>query len=270
VSGTTSTSFLVTNGDGYHLQMGRWSQRLAPLFVEFAGVDQGRRVLDVGCGTGILSVCLASNPSIGNISGVDVSAIYIEHANKNKTSSRLHFQIGDACNLGFPDAWFDHSLSLLALQFTADVNRAVGEMRRVTQSGGTVAAATWDTRGGFVAFRMVMDAAAMLGQHGKDQRALAYTRPLSRPGELAQAWRDAGLINVSQDMRTIRMDFTTFSDFWISAEGGEGPIAAFVRSLDPAAHANLRDAVRLAYLDGEADGPRSYAATAWVARGEVP
>jgi ubiquinone/menaquinone biosynthesis C-methylase UbiE len=270
VNGTNSASFLVTNGDGYHLQMGRWSQRLAPPFVEFAGVDQGRRVLDVGCGTGNLSFCLAGNSRIGDICGVDVSAIYIDHANKNKTSARLHFETGEACNLGFPDAWFDHSLSLLALQFTADVDRAVSEMRRVTQSGGTVAAATWDTRGGFVAFRMVMDAAAMLGQHGKDQRAIAYTRPLSRPGELAQAWRDAGLINVSQDMRTIRMDFATFSDFWISAEGGEGPIAAFVRSLDQAAHAKLRDAVRLAYLDGEADGPRSYAATAWVAKGQVP
>lgn len=270
MNGTKSTSFLVTNGDGYHLQMGRWSQRLAPLFVEFAGVNRGQRVLDVGCGTGNLSFCLAGNPCIGEISGVDVSAIYIDHANNNNTSSRLRFETGDACNLSFPDAWFDHSLSLLALQFVPDVDRAVSEMRRVTQPGGTVAAATWDTRGGFVAFRMTMDAAAMLGQHGNDQRALAYTRPLSRPGELAQAWRDAGFINVSQDMRTIRMDFTTFSDFWASAEGGEGPIAAFVRSLDRAAHAKLRDAVRLAYLDGEIDGPRSYAATAWVARGEVP
>ena len=34
--------------------------------------------------------------------------------------------------------------------------------------------------------------------------------------------------------------------------------------------AKLRDAVELAYLDGEADGPRSYAATAWVVKGNVP
>jgi hypothetical protein len=32
----------------------------------------------------------------------------------------------------------------------------------------------------------------------------------------------------------------------------------------------LREAVQLAYLDGEIDGPRSYAATAWVVKGTVP
>ena len=61
-----------------------------------------------------------------------------------------------------------------------------------------------------------------------------------------------------------------FADFWTPAEGGDGPVAEFVGSLDQAASSRLRDAVRSAYLDGEADGPRSYAATAWVVKGEVP
>ena len=52
--------------------------------------------------------------------------------------------------------------------------------------------------------------------------------------------------------------------------GSEGPIAAFVGSLDGAAKVRLREAVQSAYLDGEKDGPRSYAATAWVIRGTVP
>ena len=89
--------------------------------------------------------------------------------------------------------------------------------------GRTVAAATWDTRGGFVAFRIIFDAAAMLDSLGHVARARAYTRPLSRPGELAHAWHEAGLIDVVQDMRTIRMDFASFVDFWAPAEGTEGP-----------------------------------------------
>jgi SAM-dependent methyltransferase len=183
--------------------------------------------------------------------------------------ARLKFEVGDACALPFADAHFDHSLSMLALQFTPDISLAIREMRRVTRPGGTVAAATWDTRGGFVAFRIILDAAAMLGPRGHATRARAYTRPLSRPGELAHAWREAGLINVVQDMRTIRMDFASFVDFWAPAEGSEGPVAEFVGSLDGAAKSKLRDAVRSAYLDGEADGPRSYAATAWVVKGKV-
>lgn len=71
-------------------------------------------------------------------------------------------------------------------------------------------------------------------------------------------------------MRTIRMDFVSFADFWTPIEGGEGPVAECLSTLDDDTRSRLRDAVRLAYLDGEADGPRSYAAIAWVVKGEVP
>ena len=264
-----TSPFLATDGDAYELQMGRWSRRLAPLLIDFAGISGASRVLDVGCGTGNLSVCLAGNPGIGSVNGIDLSPAYIEHAKRENDDARLNFEVGDACALPFADAHFDHSLSMLALQFTPDIGLAVREMRRVTRPGGTVAAATWDTRGGFVAFRMILDAAAMLDPRGHATRARAYTRPLSRPGELAHAWRKAGLIDVVQDMRTIRMDFASFMDFWAPAEGSEGPVAEFVGSLEGAAKSKLRDAVRSSYLDGEADGPRSYAATAWVVKGKV-
>lgn len=266
----TMASFLANDGDAYELQMGRWSRRLAPLLIGFAGIDRASRVLDVGCGTGNLAVCLAGNPAIGSVTGLDLAATYIEHARRGNADPRLTFEVGDACALPFADASFDHSLSMLALQFATDTDLATCEMKRVTRPGGTVAAATWDTRGGFVALRMIFDAAAMLDPGGQAARARAYIRPLSRPGELARAWQAAGLNDVVQDMRTVRMDYGSFADFWTPADGSEGPVAAFVGSLDSATKARLRDAVRLAYLDGEADGPRSYAATAWVVRGTVP
>lgn len=262
--------FLANDGDAYELQMGRWSRRLAPLLVGFAGIERAARVLDVGCGTGNLAICLAGNPAIGRVTGVDLASTYIEHARRGNTDPRLTFEVGDACSLPFADASFDHSLSMLALQFAPDTDLATREMKRVTRPGGTVAAATWDTRGGFVAFRMILDAAAMLDPRGQAARARAYTRPLSRPGELAQAWQAAGLNDVVQDMRTVRMDYDSFADFWTPADGSEGPIAAFIGSLDSVTKTKLRDAVWLAYLDGDVDGPRSYAATAWVVRGTVP
>src|SRR5207237_10467664 len=165
---------------------------------------------------------------------------------------------------------FDHALSMLALQFIPQPNRAVREMRRVTRSGGTIAAATWDTRGGFVAYRMIFDTAVMVDPNGHEHRARAYTRPLSRPGELAQLWNAAGLMDVVQDMLTIRMDFASFADFWAPAEGKVGPLPEYVSTLDAETKERLRDMVALAYLDGEADGPRSYAATAWVVKGKAP
>ena len=230
---------------------------------------EAERVLDVGCGTGNLSFCLAQNPDIGSVRGLDFSSAYVEHAKRQNRDARVEFQVGDACALPFPDASFDHALSMLVLQFIPQPDRAVHEMRRVTRPGGTVAAATWDTRGGLVSFRMIFDTAAMLDRNGSARRAKAYGRPMSRPGELARAWRDAGLRDVVQDMLTIRMDFASFADFWAPAEGKDGPVAEYVSTLDLEAKAKLRGMVELAYLDGEADGARSYAATAWVVKGKV-
>jgi SAM-dependent methyltransferase len=265
-----SSTFVAADGDGYELQMGRWSRRLAPLFIQFAGIAGAKRILDVGCGTGNLSYALAQNPEIGGVRGLDFSPVYIEHAKRQNGDNRIDFQVGDACALPFPDASFDHTLSMLVLQFIPEAHLAVREMRRVTQPGGIVAAATWDTRGGFVSYRMIFDTAAMLHQSGRERRAKAYTRPMTRPGDLARAWRDAGLINVVDDMLTIRMDFVSFADFWAPAEGKDGPVADYVGTLDVDAKARLQDAVEQAYLDGDPDGARSYAATAWVVKGNVP
>lgn len=264
-------TFAAANGDGYELQMGRWSRRLAQRFVEFAAIGTARCVLDVGCGTGNLALFMAQHdPGLESIHGIDVCPAYVEYARRRSDDARLTFQVGDARVLPFSDGHFDDTLAMLALQFVPRAELAVHEMRRVTRRGGTVAAATWDTRGGFVALRLVLDAAAMLDEAGRRERAVAYTRPMSRPGDLARAWSDAGLGNVIQDSVTIRMEFASFADFWAPMGGKDGPLAVYVGGLGLEGAERLREAVRLAYLDGETDGPRSYAATAWVVKGTVP
>jgi len=265
-----ATTFVSSDGDGYELQMGRWSSRLAPAFLDFVGITAAGRVLDLGCGTGNLSFCLARNPRIARVTGIDLSAAYVEHARRKNQDPRVAFEVGDACALRFADASFDHALSMLVLQFIPRPDRAIRELRRVTRPGGTIAAATWDTAGGLIAYRMVFDTAAMLARDGEAVRTRAYGRPLCRTGELAHAWHDAGLVDVTQDTITIRMDFASFADFWAPVEGAEGPAAAYVATLDAVAKSKLREAVRLTYLNGEVDGARSYAATAWVVKGKSP
>jgi SAM-dependent methyltransferase len=247
-----SSTFVSGDGDGYELQMGRWSRRLAPLLIDFAHVSNGARVLDVGCGTGSLTFELARNPAISRVSGIDFSPIYVAHAKHRNKDTRVDFQTGDACALPFEAASFDHALSMLVLQFVPRADAAVREMRRVTRPGGIVAAATWDSRS-LVMIRIVLDTAAVIDPEANRRRASFGVRPLTRPGELARAWRDAGLVDVADGTLTVRMDF-----------------ADYVRTLDAPAKAKLRDLVRLAYLDGDSDGPRSYAATAWVVRGRAP
>lgn len=264
-----SSTFTAADGDGYELHMGRWSRLLAPRFIAFAGVNQGH-VLDVGCGTGNLGLCLGQNPNIGSVVGVDFSPVYIEHAKRRNLSHKITFDVGDACELPFKDASFDHSLSMLVLQFIPDAEKAVRQMHRVTRPGGTVAAATWDTRGGLVFYRMFFDTAAMVDPDAIARRGKACTRPMTRPGELERAWCAAGLVDVVQDMVSIRMDFASFADFWAPTEGKDGPLADYFGSLSADLKPKVREAVQRAYLDGEADGARSYVATAWVVKGIVP
>jgi SAM-dependent methyltransferase len=193
-----------------------------------------------------------------------------EYARARNTDPRLAFQTGDACALPFATGEFDHALSMLVLQFIPRAETAIAEMRRVTRPGGTVAAATWDTRGGLVYYRLFFDTAALIDPQASIRRARVCTRPMTRPGELARAWQAAGLTHVVDGTLTIRMDFASFSDFWTPCEGKDGPLADYVGTLDMATKARLRDAVQFAYLDGDADGPRSYAATAWAVKGKVP
>jgi len=270
ISISGSLQFLSGSGSGYELQMGRWSRRLAPRFLRFAGLSAGSRVLDVGCGTGSLSFCLGNDPAICGVHGVDLSPDYIAYAKQKKFDSRLTFQIGDACSLPFPDQSFDHTLSMLVLQFIPHSEVAIREMRRVTRPGGVVAAATWDSRGGLVAQRIILDTAAVLDSSANDFRARTCTRPMSRPGDLERAWRHAGFVDVAEEMLTMRMDFKSFADFWAPALGRDGPIAEYVATLAPAMRARLREEVRQAYLDGENDGTRSYAAISWAIKGRVP
>jgi SAM-dependent methyltransferase len=266
----TSSIFMAGDGRGYERLMGRWSRRLAPLFINFAGISEGEHVLDVGCGTGSLALTLAQSPKIRSISAIDFSPIYIEHAKRLNSDPRVQFQVGDACALPFDDGSFDHCASLLVLAFIPQPEKAIREMGRVTRPGGTVAGSMWDSRGGLVFSRIFWDTAAMLDPRAVERRAQVFSRPMTRPGDLARAWRDVGFDDVTDDMITIRMEFANFDDFWSPMEGKDGPFAEYVGTLTTEEKSKLREALRSAYVDGEPDGARSYAATASVVKGRVP
>jgi SAM-dependent methyltransferase len=265
-----ASTFNAGDGDGYERLMGRWSRRLAVPFLAFAGLSRGERVLDVGCGTGSLTFLLAEQGDLAEVCGIDYAPAYIGHAVRRNTDPRVSFRVGDASALPFPDAAFDRVLSLLMLHFVAAPARAISEMRRVARPGATVAAAVWDARGGFVANRLFFDTAAALCPDAGPRRARNYTRPMTRPGELASAWREAGLAEVEATELAIRMDFASFDDYWAPYVGKDGPGAEYVATLDARAREKLQGAVRSAYLDGEADGARSFVAVAWAVKGTVP
>ena len=69
--GKMALNFIAKGADGYDSYMGRWSARLAPLFLDFAGSADGERILDVGCGTGSLTFSILSRSNVSTIEAID-------------------------------------------------------------------------------------------------------------------------------------------------------------------------------------------------------
>ena len=166
-----TSSFNVHDAAGYEQLMGRWSQKLAPLFIDFAGLADGEKILDVGCGTGSLTFALAKAADLGEIAAIDYSPVFVEEAIRRNTDTRIKIRQGDACSLPFEDGAFDRALALLVLHFVPEAGKAVAEMRRVVGSGGVVAAAVWDHLGGMPGMRMMVDTVAALSEGGRQLRA---------------------------------------------------------------------------------------------------
>ncbi len=267
---TASSTYSTSDGEGYERIMGRWSRRLAGPFLDFAGTEDGESVLDVGCGTGCLAFAVAQRSLAGSVLGLDLSPAYVAHARHLNRDARVTFEVGNVHALDLPDGTFDRVLALLVLHFVPKTAQAIAEMKRVARPGAVVGAAVWDARGGFVANRIFFDTAAALDPAANERRARNYTRPLTRPGELAAAWRAAGFTDVVETTLAIRMDFDGFEDYWGPYSAKDGPQSDYVATLNDSDRERLREALQRAYLDGEADGPRSYAALAWAVKGRAP
>jgi len=91
-----------------------------------------QRLLDVGCGTGHWSRFF--NALGYEVQGIDISEEMIRTA--KEISPGCRFDVGSACDLPFPDASFDITASITALEFIPDQAAAVREMARCTRSGG--------------------------------------------------------------------------------------------------------------------------------------
>ncbi len=256
------------NADGYERLMGRWSQRLAPRLLEFAGVRDGDRVLDVGAGTGSLPLAVLAATRRSEVVGIDPSGPYITFARSRTSDPRVRFEVGDAQALSHPDASFDKTLALLVMNFIPDARTAAAEMRRVTRPGGVVAAAVWDYGEGMGMLRTFWDAAVALDPdaQGRHERHMPYCRK----GELAALWTAKEFKEIRETALEMSMDFASFEDFWQPFLTGQGPSGSYATNLAPQRQHALRERLRQDLLKGEQDGPFALQARAWAVRGVVP
>jgi ubiquinone/menaquinone biosynthesis C-methylase UbiE len=102
----------------------------------------GDRVLDVACGTGIVTrVAIQRYGDLGHVAGVDLNAgmLDVARAHTPATHVPIEWRQGDVCALPFPDGSFEVVLCQQGLQFVPNPLVALREMRRVLVPGGRLA-----------------------------------------------------------------------------------------------------------------------------------
>lgn len=157
--------------------------------LDAAGLAPGDRVLDVGCGTGVLARAASRRVGdAGEVVGLDPNAGMLEVAARHHEP--VTWQAGVAEDVPFADDRFDRVVSQFAWMFLDDLPRAAAEAERVLAPGGTLSIATWgplEQTPGYAA--MVQ----MLAEHVGEDAATALRAPycLGDPTQLTEVLEDA-------------------------------------------------------------------------------
>jgi ubiquinone/menaquinone biosynthesis C-methylase UbiE len=248
--------------ENYDRFMGRYAAGLAPKLADAAGVREGMRVLDVGCGPGALAVELAGRAGEDNVSAIDPTPQFVDACRARVPGADV--REGVAESLPWADGTFDAAMCLLVVAWMDDADQGIREMARVTKPGGTIAAAMWDTPGGGL---------PMVSHFWRAAREIDPSIADGPPragvseGDLVERFGRAGLQDVTGGTLETSVDYADFEDYWEPFIGGGGPASgAFIASLDEAGKVTLRDTVRASLPDGAFTLP----ARAWLALGTVP
>jgi len=220
------------------------TQPLARTVVDQALIRPGERVLDIGTGSGIVAIEVASRLGTGGrIVGIDLSREMLTqaalHARHAPGSDRIALTETDAEHLPFPNAAFDCIVSLFALLHFPNPARALAEMRRVLKPGGRlvlgigsrppltswkglrhyasrVPDAIGERTGRLLvapAFLERVVSGVIPDRHDREETELASNRAMRVP-ETLRLVRDAGFADLRSDWSAHQIAFDDVDQFW--------------------------------------------------------
>lgn len=259
-----TTSGIWQSGSGYESYVGRWSRRVAEVFIDQLGITSGARWVDVGCGTGAVTETILSRAAPASVVGIDPSEAFVGFAREQVTDPRASFAIGDGAALPLPDAAADVAVAGLVLNFAPDPVAMLAEMRRVTTTGGTVAIYVWDYAGGMQIMRHFWDAAIEQDEAVRD-KAESLNFSICAPDPLREAFAAAGMPDAAVEAIDIPTVFRDFEDYWQPFLMATAPAPRHAMSLSEDHREDLRRRLQ-ARLPTEPDGSIRLTARAWAVR----
>lgn len=123
--------------DWRHCTLGQITDLLEErLLIDRIGLVRGLRILDVGCGDGVLATRLAKDGA--RVTSIDASADMIAAARRRAKAEGVEIDLveGDAGDLPFPAGHFDCVVSVATLCFVDEPRSTIREMVRVLKPGG--------------------------------------------------------------------------------------------------------------------------------------
>ena len=216
-----------------------YSRRL----VEVAAIKPGDRVLDVACGTGVVTRLVANKVgSAGQVVGLDLNAGMLARARASSEAAAIEWRVGSATDMPFTDATFDCVICQHGLQFIPNKAAAVSEMHRVLADRGRTVVSVW--RSIELCPWQAAIADAVERNVGSEQAAqIRSAFSFGDADQLQQVLVAAGFLGVEIriDRETIRhASIAAYVPGYISAT----PVAAAVAVLDKEAQAKITADVR--------------------------
>lgn len=182
-----------------------------PQLADAASIGPGDRVLDVGCGTGVLAREAAVRAgSTGRVAGLDLNESMLAVA--RRVRPEIDWHQGDAAKLPFESTSFDVVVSQFLLMFVPDRVAVLREMWRVLAPGGRLAVAVWSDSERAAGYAVLADIAR---RRTSEEVAAALEAPfvLGNEAELMALFASAGLPDAQLEAREGWVRFPSIDEF---------------------------------------------------------
>ncbi len=173
------------------------------------GIGSHSSVLDIGCGAGHSSALIKAAGAA--VIGVDASQGMVDYA--NKTFDGIDFQVGGLEQLAFDDNEFDVVFAANSVQYAADLETALRELKRVCKPGGSIVAGLFGPPES-VSYKPVLDALGQFMPKPPPGGKPGGPFRLSAPGTLEGSFASAGIKVSGTGEVNCPFEYESWDQFW--------------------------------------------------------